>query len=122
MKFLFLFLGFWLWTSPVAETNTTTQDINPKEVADLMCQCGQKNDLPLHAEKYKNAADDLAKRQVKSEMAMAVRNMHTCMDMPSILKEVRALPSHQRAQFEDNVMHQLTENCNDVALALQTFR
>lgn len=121
MKILFLFLGFWLWTSPITET-TNTQDITPTKVADLMCQCGQKNDLPLHAEKYKAATDELAKRQVKSEMAMAVRNMHTCMDMPNILKEVRALPSHQRAQFEDNVMHQLTENCNDVALALQVFR
>jgi hypothetical protein len=122
MKFLFLFLGFWLWSSPVTESTTSIENVNPKEVADLMCQCGQKNDLPALAEKYKAMTDDLAKRQAKSEMAIAVRNMHTCMDMPTILKEVRALPTHERAQFEDNVMHQLTENCGEVALALQTFR
>ncbi len=123
MKFLFLFLGFYLWTAPVnVQEANPSNNINPKEVADRMCSCGQEHQLPLYATQYKEASDEVAKREAKSNITNAIRQVHICVDMPTILKEVRALPTNERAQFEDNVMHQLTENCNDVAVALQTLR
>ena len=118
MNVFLLFFSSWLWFSPVQVNNSIT----PAEVADRMCSCGQENQIPLYAKQYTDATTEQEKREAKSDMSVAVRKMHQCMDMPTILQQVRALPTHERSQFEDNVMHKLTETCNDIALAMHSMR
>lgn len=109
-------------TAEKAPTLTAATPVSVEQTAEKMCSCAAEHKITAIAQQYNNAAAEADKDKYKSELAIATRQMHTCMNMMEVQVAVRSLPREQRTQFEDAVQKKLMENCPEVAVALQTFR
>ncbi len=99
-----------------------TKNITPEEVAARYCNCSVENNLVVAAKKYQSATEAQLKENAKTEYVVSFRKTQDCIKMQEIQQAVRELPTDQRVQFEKNVMKILTENCSEVANALQILK
>lgn len=129
MKSLYLLIAF-LAVSFTMNAQTTVEKtastpvvtVTVEQTAERMCRCADEHQIPTIAQKYNNATTEEAKSQIKSELGIAARQMHICMNITEIQQSARNLPHEQRVQFEDAVQKKIMETCPQVAVALQTFR